>query len=193
MDMEDLSSLLSFRIAHASPIKWMIDIIDWTAVGAIMTALMAIVTLLTVRQNRKQLKELRRQWDYENRPHISLAIVPRSFKYFLKIRNVGKNSAKEVSININDAFKATFDNVSIKHIDHLTKSFPMEANDTKYVFLGWIEKLNDKWKEDVEVEVSCCYDNFKSELTGSSENFIDNRFFMFYNYQEESLDNITKN
>ena len=169
-----------------------LEVIDWTAIGAIITALMVIVTLITVIQNRGQLKELKRQWAYEHRPHILLSIIPRTHGYYLKIQNVGNASANEVYIKINDAFKATFDDDLTEYVENLSKPFPMAANTSSYVFLGWIDKLNKIWENNIKVEISCFYDGFKEELKDSSENFIDKRFFMFYNYQEEILDNIKK-
>ena len=48
--------------------------IDWTAVSAIASALMVLVTLITLCQNRKQLKELQRQWDEERMPNLIISL-----------------------------------------------------------------------------------------------------------------------
>jgi hypothetical protein len=48
-------SCIVFELSH----------IDWNALTAIGTILLAIITYCTVRQNKSQLKEMRRQWDIE--------------------------------------------------------------------------------------------------------------------------------
>ena len=78
--------------------------IDWTAVSAIVTALMMCATFYTVFQNRKQLKELKRQWEEDNRPRIYPRIITYNKAYFLEFFNSGKVDAFDVDININQTF-----------------------------------------------------------------------------------------
>lgn len=41
--------------------------IDWTAVSAIATLLMTIATFITIIYSRKQMKEIQRQWEENNK------------------------------------------------------------------------------------------------------------------------------
>lgn len=58
--------------------------IDWTAIGAIITALMMVATFYTVYQNSKQLNELKRQWNESNRPRLYGRISNYQHAYFLR-------------------------------------------------------------------------------------------------------------
>ena len=47
--------------------------IDWNALTAISTFILAVITFVTLRQNRSQLKEMKRQWEEENKPKKVIA------------------------------------------------------------------------------------------------------------------------
>ena len=54
-------------------IKLNLTTVDWTAVAAVMSFLMIVVTLISLCQSKQQLKELKRQWEEANRPRLTLA------------------------------------------------------------------------------------------------------------------------
>ena len=74
--------------------------IDWTAVSAIATLVMALATFITIRQNKKQLKELQRQWNEANRARLTFSIVVINGLYLLKITNYGTATAYNISIKL---------------------------------------------------------------------------------------------
>lgn len=59
--------------------------IDWTAISAIASFVMILVTWLTLRQNKKQVNELNRQWKEQNRPKLSYSVIPSQKWYCFKI------------------------------------------------------------------------------------------------------------
>lgn len=78
--------------------------IDWTAVSAIATLLMTIATFVTIIYNRKQIKEIQRQWNEEHKARLLFSIVVNNGLFLLKIENAGKRSAYNIHIEINDSF-----------------------------------------------------------------------------------------
>jgi len=85
-------------------------IINWTAISAIATFGMAIATFVTLRQNGKQLKEIKRQWDEDNRPILEINLVNPPFSLdsmdlYFEILNIGKGVAKNISISFDESIK----------------------------------------------------------------------------------------
>ena len=78
--------------------------INWTALSSIATAVMAIVTFITIYYNRKQIKEIQRQWNETNRARLAFSIVALNRFFYLKIENVGNETAYDVRISINASF-----------------------------------------------------------------------------------------
>ena len=64
-----------------------------TGVGAIATAVMAFLALRSLLQNNKQLDELRKQREEENRARLIFEIITYEHEFLLKITNVGKSTA----------------------------------------------------------------------------------------------------
>lgn len=93
---------------------------DWfAAISAISTAVMAFLTYRSIRNGKEQLEEMRSQWKLENRPFLELFPVAPPFTHkdgslAIEIKNIGKGTAKNVSIEIEKAFIDGFNNEIIK-------------------------------------------------------------------------------
>ena len=79
--------------------------IDWNALTAISTFLLAIITFVTVRQNRSQLKEIKRQWEIEQSPDLDIALISLPYRMpeeslAIEIRNFGKGIAVKIWIEL---------------------------------------------------------------------------------------------
>lgn len=72
----------------------------WTAVSAIATFVMAYITYKTLRQNKIQLERLEEQRIEDKRARFSSEIIKRERMYLLKVENVGKETAYDVSIKL---------------------------------------------------------------------------------------------
>lgn len=81
--------------------------IDWTAISSIATAVMAIATFITIFYNKKQIYEMRRQWNESNRPELEFSVITNGSLYILKIKNIGNKSAYNAHIKFNDDFVNT--------------------------------------------------------------------------------------
>lgn len=78
--------------------------LDWVAVSAIATAVMVIITGITLWQNRNQLEELKRQWREQNRSHLVFSVEVVHCFYCLKIHNTGTQMARNIEFDINTDF-----------------------------------------------------------------------------------------
>lgn len=78
--------------------------LDWVAVSAIATAVMVIITGITLWQSRNQLKELKRQWREQNRAHLIFSVEVVHCFYCLKIHNTGTQTARNIEFDINTDF-----------------------------------------------------------------------------------------
>ena len=74
--------------------------IDWIAISAIATLIMAFATFLTLWQSRKQLEEMKRQWSEEHQPVIDAKYVKSPPKnYGIQLINNGKGEADNIKIS----------------------------------------------------------------------------------------------
>ena len=93
---------------------------DWAMV--ILTGIYVIATILICRFNygatkasREQLAEMRRQFDEENRPYITVELIlERRLFYGLRFTNHGKRVANHVSIQLDQSFLDSISKESFK-------------------------------------------------------------------------------
>lgn len=115
---------------------WTIVVAIATAIGALATAGMAFATFRTLNQNREQLNELKHQWDEEQRPRIRFSCIFALSSMILKITNVGKETAYNITLNINEDF---IDIIPAKHkarLKRITKQpISIEGGVSKYFIL----------------------------------------------------------
>lgn len=79
--------------------------IDWTAVSAVVSAIMTFATFCTLYFSRKQLNEMRRQWDEDRRPRLFISIISTDDHFIFKVENVGKEIARNVKFKFNSFLK----------------------------------------------------------------------------------------
>lgn len=112
--------------------------IDWTAISAVATSVMAVATFITIQQNKKQLQEMRRQWNETNRARLTFAIIAYDGALLLKISNCGTATAYNIVVNFNANF---LDNHFSSAITKTLKSlgcqpFCIEAGVSKYYHIS---------------------------------------------------------
>ena len=169
--------------------------IDWTAIGAIITALMMCATFYTVFQNSKQIKELKRQWDEANRPRLYGRISNYQKAYFLEIYNAGNQDANCVDARINSEF---YDNIpqEFKYIfDNMTQSpFYVKAGNSVNFFIGLCEEINKSWENlDFNIEVSGTYNNkYTLQISLPITHFINKIHLVVRTPIEKALEDISE-
>lgn len=76
------------------------DCYVWNILSTVANLLMALFALIAIWQNRKQLKELKKQYNEDSRARLQFEIVANRGPFLLKITNVGKETAYDVKLNI---------------------------------------------------------------------------------------------
>lgn len=134
--------------------------IDWTAISAIASAVMVLVTLLTLCQNRKQLKELRRQWEEERMPNLIVSLGIAQKGLYLKINNVGMLPAYNVKLQVNEDFLTHLEACSKKCFNSIIEPFYIDGRSTKYVYIAYGNDIDTAFKDkQVVLKVSGTYCN----------------------------------
>ena len=106
-----------------------------TYIGAVASFAMVFITWWTLIQNKKQLNELKRQWEEQNRARISFSIISSQLWYDLKITNIGKENAFNINVKFNDNFINNIsDNTFQNYFKELQNNpFSLEAGCSKYL------------------------------------------------------------
>lgn len=91
----------------------------WTALSAVATAVMVVLTYFSIRNSKKQLTEMKAQWERENRPYLEiLPVIPPFHKkegsLALQIKNIGNRTATNIKLSIDQGFIDGIKNEIIK-------------------------------------------------------------------------------
>lgn len=120
--------------------------IDWTAISTLVTFMMMIATLITVLQNKKQVKQIKEQWEEENKPKIYPRVTIFNQAYFLEFYNAGKEDAFDIDISINEDF---INNLSEKPKELIRNwihhPFFIKGGHSVYAFMGWCKEIDKEW------------------------------------------------
>ena len=139
---------------------------DWliffaTIIGASASFAMVFFTAKTLRQNEAQLKEMKRQWEADHRPHLYGRIIPYKHFYFYQIYNAGNLDAYNVSLAINDDFSKNIPE-EYKYIFDEMQKFPffVQAGKTKNFIIGKCSDIDNDWKDlDFIIDIKGKYNN----------------------------------
>ena len=73
----------------------------WPAyIGAFASAGMILFTYKTLKHNKEQLNELKRQWEEEHKPEIVAHLVGHNNYFYICVKNISKSSAKNIKMFI---------------------------------------------------------------------------------------------
>lgn len=73
-----------------------------TYLAAIASFAMVFITWLTLRQNKNQLDELKRQWDEQNKPIVSCTLAKSSSEILIELHNSSQVSAHNVKVKLSN-------------------------------------------------------------------------------------------
>lgn len=81
----------------------------WTALTAVGTIAMAVVSFWALRKNDDQVDEIKRQWEEEHRPFVDMVLIGSNANYTtdsrsILIENYGKGIANNLNIHFDDSF-----------------------------------------------------------------------------------------
>lgn len=166
-----------------------------TLIGALASFAMILFTAKTLEQNNQQLKEMKRQWDEENRPRLYGRISNYQKAFFLEIYNAGTQDANCVDVKINSDF---YDNIpqEFKYIfDNMTQSpFYVKAGNSVNFFIGTCEEINKAWENlDFNIEVKGTYNNqYPLQISLPISHFINKIHMVVRTPMEKALEDISE-
>ena len=115
---------------------------------------------ILIQQNKQQLEELKRQWEESHRPRLLFSIISHSGNYFLKICNIGKEAARNVTVSFSENF---IENLLFKgtamRLRQLETPFCIEPQSSKYYFLAPCKSTGKT--------ISCDQESCTSEVANS--------------------------
>lgn len=174
---------------------WDLCTIDWSAIAAIVSFCMIILTFISLLQSRKQLKEMKRQWDENNRPNICINVIVYNKAYFLQIANIGNVDATNVRLKFNEEFISNIKSQIQSYYNAINdSSFFVESGNKRYMYIGWCEEINESWKKkDFSIVVQGKYnDRYEVDVTIPISDFVGKGFFVVLSETDRLLEHIKK-
>lgn len=128
-------------------------------IGALASFVMIVITIHTLRQNKMQLDEMKRQWEEAHRPHLTCRIIVYKKAFFLQISNPSQYDASNVSITFGDELIQNLDDkFQEMYINTSQNPVYISAGKAWNSMIGWCEDVNEKWKDkDFNIMVDVSY------------------------------------
>lgn len=159
-------------------ISFNLSTIDWTAISAIVSFLMVFATFATVCISRKQLKEMKKQYDSERLPKLVLSVGIAQKALFLKVTNVGILPADNIQLGINKDFYEAIPKEAKDCFDTFIAPFFVDGRTTKYVYIGFASDLEELFTDkNITLEVMGTYcDKYQVDFKCSLDEIVGKRF-----------------
>lgn len=147
--------------------------------SAIASFGMIFFTYLSLQQNKKQIEELRRQSEEEERARLVFSVIVYQTAFMLKISNIGKRNVFNAIINFNEDFlNELIEKRFQEGFRQLNKPFFVEVGTSRYLYIGHCPKVNNAWKEkQVVIKMKGSYnDNYTIDEVIDMSWFLDKTF-----------------
>jgi len=116
--------------------------------SAIASFGMIYFTYCSLQQNKKQLEEIRKQREEDERARLVFSVIVYKKAFMLKISNVGKRNVYNAVIQFNEDFlNELFEEKIQEGYKQLSKPFFVEAGTSRHLYIGWCQDINDAWKD----------------------------------------------
>lgn len=163
--------------------------------SAIASFGMIYFTYRSLKENRKQLEEIKRQREEDERARLVFSVIVYEHAFMLKISNIGKRNVYEASIRFNEEFlKELPEERNKEGYRQLGNSFFVEAGTSHYLFIGWCHDINDVWKnKNVVIKMNGSYNgvyNIDEEIDMNL--FLDKTFMVVQGDLETTMGHIKK-
>lgn len=163
--------------------------------SAIASFGMIFFTYLSLKQNKKQIEELQRQREEEERARIVFSVVVYQFAFMLKISNIGKRNVYNAVINFNEDFLSELLQERFQEgYRQLSKPFFVEAGTSRYLYIGFCQDINDAWKnKNVVIRMKGSYNDVYTINEEIEMNmFLDKTFMLVKSEEATILEQIKK-
>lgn len=115
--------------------------------SAIASFGMIYFTYRSLQQNKKQIEELQKQREEEERARLMFSVIVYQHAFMLKISNIGKRNVYNATIQFNEDFLSELLQEKFQEgYRQLSKPFFVEAGTSRHLFIGFCQDVNDAWK-----------------------------------------------
>lgn len=115
--------------------------------SAIASFGMIYITYRSLQQNKKQIEEMQKQREEEERARLVFSVIVYQHAFMLKISNIGKRNVFNAVIDFNEDFLTELLQEKFQEgYKQLSKPFFVEAGTSRYLFIGFCQDVNDAWK-----------------------------------------------
>lgn len=148
--------------------------------SAIMSSVMVIITWYTLKQNKKQLEEIKKERLESQRARLVFDIIISQKAYFLRIRNIGKENAFNVSITVNEDFIQNIESKNQVIFKEMKVTFYVPTDKSKHFYIGSCEDVIKRWKEtDIPLSLTGTYcDSYQINESLDMDQFINKMHFV---------------
>lgn len=163
--------------------------------SAIASFGMIFFTYLSLQHNKKQIEELRRQREEEERARLVFSVIVYQAAFMLKISNIGKRNVFNAIINFNEDFlNELIEKRFQEGFRQLNKPFFVEVGTSRYLYIGHCPKVNNAWKEkQVVIKMKGSYnDNYAIDEVIDMSWFIDKTFIVVQGDLETTMNYMKK-
>ena len=136
-------------------IYWDLCAIDWSAIAAIVSLFMIVLTAISLLQSKKQLNEMKRQWKEQNTPVVSCSLAKCNDFVILEVFNSSQVPAHRVKIEIvNNTGEKIF---HFEETDALLKemTFEIPPQMIKQIPIWITPYVDGDYKGYITVKVTC--------------------------------------
>lgn len=122
---------------------------DWSAISAIASLIMAFATFLALWQNRNQVGEMKRQWLEEHKPNIDARFVSKKGDEaeYIQLTNYGKGVAENIKISFETSFLEKLPDLFASRLEHISsKRYNILPNSVLLIYFGELS-YDEKRKE----------------------------------------------
>ena len=148
--------------------------------SALMSLGMVIITWYTLKQNKEQLDEIKRERKESQRARLVFDIIVSQTAFFLRIRNIGKENAFNVSITVNEDFIHNIENKNQVIFKEMKVPFYIPTDIPKYFYIGACEEASSNWKgKGVTLSLTGAYcDSYQINESLDMDQFINKMHFV---------------
>lgn len=176
------------------------DSVTWLSfwpvyLSAIASFGMIYFTYRSLQQNMKQMDEMRRQREEEERARLVFSVIVYQHAFMLKISNVGRRNVYNAVIHFNEDFlNELFEKKFEEGYRQLEKPFFVEAGTSRHLFIGWCQDINDAWKnKNVVIRMKGSYNGvYKIDEEIDMNLFLDKTFIVVQGDLETTMGHIKK-
>lgn len=166
----------------------------WSSfIGALASFAMIVITIHTLRQNKMQLDEMKRQWEEEHRPHLTCRITVYKTAFFLQIFNPSKYDASNVIITFGNELIYNLDSkFQDMYINTSQNPVYISAGKAWNSMIGWCEDVNEKWKDkDFDIIVDVRYnEKYNLHAIIPTKTFVRRKNMLVQSPLEDSLEDL---